>query len=77
MAKVTPHQFPNEKISALAPASESMKEVWRRLQASDHFYYMATKAGPDGEVHSYFSPFESPYEAFISYVNVISDLSAR
>lgn len=66
-----------EKISALAPASESMKEVWRRLQTSDHLYYMATKAGADGEVHSYFSPFESPYEAFISYVNVISDLSSR
>jgi alpha-amylase len=66
-----------DKVYAFVPKTEALKEVWRRLQTSDHFYYMSTKTGPDGEVHSYFSPFESPYEAFISYVNVISDLAAR
>jgi alpha-amylase len=66
-----------EKVYALTPKTAALKEVWRRLQTSDHFYYMATKTGADGEVHSYFSPFESPYEAFISYMNVLSDLAAR
>ena len=66
-----------EKIYAFIPKSESVREEWRRLQASDHFYYMSTKSGPDGDVHSYFSPFESPYDAFISYANVLSDLVTR
>lgn len=66
-----------EKARALLPTKEALKETWRRLQTSDHFYYMATKAGADGDVHSYFSPFDSPYEAFISYMNVLSDLASR
>ena len=66
-----------EKMYALAPKTAAHKEIWRRLQTSDHFYYMSTKTGPDGQVHSYFSPFDSPYEAFISYMNVLSDLAAR
>lgn len=45
------------------------EESWRRLQTSDHLYYMSTKQGPDGDVHRYFSPFESPYDAFISFMN--------
>jgi alpha-amylase len=66
-----------KKAQAFIPKSDVLKETWRRLQSSDHFYYMSTKAGPDGDVHSYFSPFDSPYEAFISYVNVLSDLASR
>jgi len=50
---------------------------WRRLQTSDHFYYMCTKWFADGDVHTYFSPYDSPYEAFISYMNVINDLKTR
>src|SRR5689334_13558416 len=50
-------------------------DVWTNLQASDHFYYMSTKADQDGEVHSYFSHYHSPYEAFINYMNIISDLA--
>jgi alpha-amylase len=50
-------------------------KCWRMLQTSDHFYYMCTKKGDDGEVHSYFSPYPSPYEAFINYMNVLSDFS--
>ncbi|NLF25421.1 MAG: alpha-amylase [Deltaproteobacteria bacterium] len=48
-------------------------EVWRKLQISDHFYYMATKSSADGDVHAYFSPYGSPYDAFIRYMNVIKD----
>lgn len=48
-------------------------EVWRKLQTSDHFYYMSTKHGDDGQIHAYFSPYPSPYEAFINFMNVLSD----
>jgi len=50
---------------------------WRQLQTSDHFYYMSTKAAEDGSIHSYFSPYCSPYEAFINYMNVVSDFSLQ
>lgn len=50
---------------------------WRTLQTSDHFYYMSTKKGCDGDVHNYFSPYPSPYEAFINYMNVLTDLGLR
>jgi len=52
-------------------------EDWRRLQTSDHFYYMCTKWFNDGDVHKYFSPYASPYEAFITYMNVVNDLKYR
>jgi alpha-amylase len=52
-------------------------EDWRRLTTSDHFYYMCTKWFQDGDVHKYFSPYESPYEAFIAYMNVVEDLRRR
>ena len=55
------------------PGMEVTLETWRRLQTSDHFYYMSTKGAADGEVHRYFSPFESPYDAFIAYMNVLKD----
>jgi alpha-amylase len=54
--------------------NEDLLKVWGKLQTSDHFYYMSTKFWADGDVHKYFSPFESPYDAAIYYMNVISDL---
>jgi alpha-amylase len=48
--------------------------LWRRLTTSDHYYYMCTKWFGDGDVHAYFSPYESPYEAFINFMNALSDL---
>ncbi len=50
---------------------------WSYLQCSDHFYYMCTKFFSDGDVHAYFNPYETPYEAFINYMNVLSDFSLR
>lgn len=50
---------------------------WRHLQTSDHFYYMCTKWFADGDVHTYFSPYSTPYEAFISYMNALADLRFR
>ncbi len=54
-------------------ADANYENVWRFMQTSDHFYYMATKWKSDGDVHSYFNPYDSPYEAFINYMNVLSD----
>ncbi|MEN9845374.1 MAG: hypothetical protein RIS36_521 [Pseudomonadota bacterium] len=53
------------------------RETWRRMQTSDHVYYMSTKGDGDGVVHRYFSPFESPYDAFVAYMNVVKDINAR
>ncbi len=47
--------------------------IWRNLQVSDHFYYMSTKGMTDGQVHSYFSPYNSPHDAYRYYMNVLSD----
>lgn len=55
----------------------SLTRNWRYLQASDHFYYMCTKWFSDGDVHKYFNPYSSPYDAFINYMNVLSDLVNR
>ncbi len=52
-------------------------EEWRKLQTSDHFYYMCTKWFNDGDIHAYFSPYESPYEAFIYFMNSWHDLRSR
>lgn len=57
----------------LYPKSEAL-EVWRKLQTSDHFYYMCTKWAADGDVHAYFSPYESPYEAYRNYCIALGDL---
>jgi alpha-amylase len=50
---------------------------WRRLQTSDHFYYMCTKFFADGDVHKYFNPYESPYDSFINFMNVLDNLKLR
>lgn len=54
-----------------------LNKDWNYLQVSDHFYYMSTKYFSDGEVHNSFNPFDSPYEAFINYMNVLSDFKIR
>ena len=66
------------KLYALKDKVKSLKNadfeyVWNFMQTSDHFYYMATKWLSDGDVHSYFNPYGSSYEAFINYMNVLSD----
>jgi alpha-amylase len=52
-------------------------EAWRRLTTSDHCYYMSTKFWSDGEVHSYFNPYESPYDAYINFMNVLDNIASR
>lgn len=63
--------------AVLKTRRSSLIESWRRLGTSDHLYYMCTKWWNDGDVHKYFSPYESPYEAFISFMNVLQDLELR
>jgi alpha-amylase len=50
---------------------------WRKLTTSDHFYYMSTKDNADGGVHDYFRPYESPYDAYINFMNVLDNLRAQ
>lgn len=64
-----------EKVNALK--DEALVHDYNCLQASDHFYYMCTKLFADGDIHSYFTPYATPYEAFINYMNVLSDFILR
>lgn len=71
-----------EKLYSLAPKVErcddkAILKDWTYLQSSDHFYYMATKFFSDGAVHAYFNPYETPYDAFMNYMNVLSDFEIR
>src|SRR5256714_2372087 len=50
---------------------------WRKLTTSDHFYYMCTKYWADGDVHKYFSPYESPYDSYINFMNVLDNVQTR
>jgi alpha-amylase len=63
--------------SVLATGDHELIEDWRRLQTSDHAYYMCTKWFRDGDVHAYFSPYESPYDGFLYYMNALRDLQLR
>jgi alpha-amylase len=79
------NELQNEAFSKLYALEEGVKARedlklladFRSLQASDHFYYMCTKFFSDGAVHKYFNPYNTPYEAFINYMNVISDFETR
>ena len=57
--------------------NEELLADWRRLQTSDHFYYMCTKYFSDGDVHKYFNPYESPYDSYINFMNVLGNLHTR
>ncbi len=71
-----------QKIYELEPLvvladDDDLTHEWRKLQTSDHFYYMCTKWFSDGDVHKYFSPYESPYEAFIGFMNIYNDFKIK
>ena len=63
--------------SVLGTGDPGIIQTWRELSTSDHFYYMSTKWHADGDVHTYFSPYATPYDAYISYMNVLRDLEQR
>jgi alpha-amylase len=61
----------------IALNDKEITESWRRFQTSDQVYYMSTKGMGDGTVHGYFSPYKSPYDAFIFFSNALSDFKLR
>jgi len=61
----------------LASGDERLILDWRKLQTSDHFYYMCTKWFADGDVHKYFNPYESPYDAYINFMNILDNVRTR
>jgi alpha-amylase len=63
--------------NVLASRDPALIEAWRKLTTSDHFYYMCTKWFNDGDVHKYFNPYDSPYEAFIAFMNILNDIILR
>jgi alpha-amylase len=67
----------NLEKDILGSGDDKLIDDWRKLQISDHFYYMCTKWFADGDVHKYFNPYDSPYDAFISFMNVANDLKLR
>ncbi|MCB1167212.1 MAG: glycoside hydrolase family 57 protein [Leptospiraceae bacterium] len=74
-----------EAAAAIYELESDVKEIndpallddWRKLQTSDHFYYMSTKFWNDGDVHKYFSPYGTPHEAYVYYMNVLQDMRTR
>lgn len=60
-----------------ASGNEEILATWRRLQCSDHLYYMSTKTAGDGQVHGYFRPYESAYDSYIYFMNALSDLEIQ
>jgi len=65
------------EAEVLKTMDKDIIEDWRKMQTSDHFYYMCTKWFADGDVHKYFNPYETPYDAFISFMNAFNDLKLR
>ena len=63
--------------SILGTGDAGLIDDWRRLQTSDHFYYMCTKWWNDGDIHAYFSPYDSPYEAYMNFMNAYHDVRFR
>lgn len=68
--------LPRAREAALRGFPEHLA-AWRKLSTSDHVYYMATKWHSDGDVHEYFTPYDSPHDSFIFFMNVLDDLAAR
>ncbi len=65
----------NLEKAVMASGDDDLEATWREMLTSDHFYYMCTKWFSDGDVHKYFNPFETPYQAFISYMNALNDFA--
>ena len=63
--------------AVLSSKDELLIDTWRKLSTSDHFYYMCTKWFSDGDVHKYFNPYDTPYDAFITFMNILNDIVLR
>ena len=65
------------KNQVFATNDKELIKNWRKLTTSDHFYYMCTKWFNDGDVHKYFNPYETPYDCFIAFMNVLEDIKLK
>jgi alpha-amylase len=77
MQKSALNEVFNLEHSVKKTKDEELINIWRRLLTSDHFYYMCTKWFADGDVHKYFNPYESPYDAYITFMNIINDIKIK
>jgi alpha-amylase len=85
MSAWTGNQMQNAAISEIYLMENEIKktndikilEDWRKLQTSDHFYYMCTKWFSDGDVHKYFNPYDTPYDSYMSFMNILNDIAIR
>jgi alpha-amylase len=68
------HRLEEQVLAAKDP---ELTHIWAKMQTSDHFYWMSTKSGTDGNVHEYFTPYPSPYDAYIYFMNALADLQIR
>ncbi|EHQ05458.1 glycoside hydrolase family 57 protein [Leptonema illini] len=81
----TGNSMQREALSTIYELEEPIKRIgdprllenWRKLLTSDHFYYMSTKFWQDGDVHKYFSPYGTPHEAYVYFMNCVADLRQR
>jgi alpha-amylase len=71
------HELYNLEHLVKASGDPDILDSWRKLQTSDHFYYMCTKWFADGDVHKYFNPYDSPYDSYINFMNVLDSLRSR
>jgi len=71
------HELYRLEEAVKAAGDPQLLHDWRRLQTSDHFYYMCTKWFADGDVHKYFNPYESPYDSYINFMNCLDNVRAR
>jgi alpha-amylase len=71
------HELYRMEPAVKACEDTQVLDDWRKLTASDHYYYMCTKYFADGDVHKYFNPYESPYDSYINFMNVLDNLRQR
>ncbi len=71
------HELYRLEADIEAAGDPNLSNDWRKLQTSDHFYYMCTKWFADGDVHKYFNPYESPYDSYINFMNVLDNIRGR
>ena len=71
------HELYKSEAAVKKTNDDALYTDWRRLTASDHFYFMSTKYFTDGIAHKYFNPYESPYDAYINFMNVLDNIRTR
>lgn len=77
MQKTSARELYNLEADVMEYGDEKLKEDWRKLQITDHLYYMCTKWFNDGDVHKYFNVYDRPHDSFIAFMNALNDMRIR